>query len=252
MRLSGKVAIVTGAGSGIGRASAVLFAREGAKVLCADINEAGGQATVDAITASGGEAAFQRVDVAESNDLRALFDAAARRFGGFDILFNNAGVESQTDDFLRTTEATYDRVLDINVRGVIVATQLALPLLIERGGGVILNTASMAGLLGVPMDPIYAASKGAVVMFTRSLYPWARTHNVRVNCLCPGPVDTPLLTNSPSSMQALSTPAERMPPEHLAAAALEAVTNENWAGKAIMVRTIDEGFRPASFRGLLG
>jgi NAD(P)-dependent dehydrogenase (short-subunit alcohol dehydrogenase family) len=196
MDIAGKVAVVTGAGSGIGRACARSLAALGASVLVADIDEGGGRETVAAITAAGGTAEFVRVDVSRLEDLTAMFDSAAKRFGGVDILCNNAGIVCgeplwpATDPQLLATQVT------INLGAVILGTRLAIEGLHARGGGVVVNIASLGALLPLGDEPGYSATKAGVVMFTRACAALKRTHNIRVNAVLPALVDTPLLAKS--------------------------------------------------------
>lgn len=189
-RLDGRVAIVTGAASGIGRASAERFAREGAQVVVADRDE-GGRAVAAAIEGAGGRALFAHVDVTRDDDLERMVRTAVDGFGAVDILFNNAGVGGYVP-FDRLVPAEWDRVLAVNLRAVYRACQVTLPYLRARRG-VILNMASQSALEGQAMNEAYCTAKAGVVAFTRSLARELAPDGVRVNCLCPGGVDTPLL-----------------------------------------------------------
>ncbi len=234
-RLASKVALITGAASGIGRASALLFAREGARVVVADVQDAAGERTVAAITDAGGEALFVHVDVSRSEDARAMVDAATRRFGRLDIMFNNAGVGRHIP-FEDLTEAEWDRIVGINLRGVFLGCRYGLPALKQAGGGAILNTASQSGLQGHPNNEAYCAAKAGVINFTRSLAKDLARHNIRVNAICPGGTDTPILrgyvpvgesVDYVARMVAPRTPFGRLArPEEIAAAALFLVSDE--------------------------
>ena len=195
MRLADKVAIITGAGSGMGRMAAQMFAAEGAKVVVAELDAAAGSETVDLVKASGGEASFVRADVSNETDAKAMVAHAVDRFGRLDVLYNNAGVMPEEDHSVIDTDvSTWDRVMAINVRGVFLACKYAIPRMIEQGSGSVINISSFVALLGcsVPQDA-YTASKGAVLSMTRSLAVQFGPEGVRSNAICPGPVETPML-----------------------------------------------------------
>ncbi len=195
VELDGKVAIVTGAASGIGRATALAFAEAGCSVVVADIDDVGGNETVGLVHDAGGTASFVRVDVTEPRSLEAMFAAAVTEYGGIDIVHNNAGLVSGEPLWPDITPETLLRVMGVNLGGVVVGTQLAIPFLRQRGGGVIVNTASMASLFPMTVDPIYSATKAGVTMFTRACAPLAE-EGIRVNAVLPGLVDTALLPKS--------------------------------------------------------
>jgi meso-butanediol dehydrogenase/(S,S)-butanediol dehydrogenase/diacetyl reductase len=192
MRLAGKVALITGAGAGIGRASVVLFAREGARVAAVDQDAATGEETVALARAAGGEAIFIQADVSRAADVAAAIDAVVARFGALHVLFNNAGivlggtVES-------TDEEAWDQTMQVNLKSVYLGCRYALPQMRRQGGGVIVNTASVAGLVGVKDRAAYSASKMGIVGLTRSIAIDYVGEKIRANCLCPGTVDTPSL-----------------------------------------------------------
>ncbi len=190
-RLDGKVAVITGAGGGMGREAAVLFSEEGAQVCAADVNE---QAAGETAAAAHDAFAFQ-VDVADPDNVRAMYDATKERYGGIDILYNNAGISPADDaSILETEPEAWDRVQDVNTRGVYLCCKHGIPHLLERGGGSVINVASFVALLGAATSQIsYTASKGAVLAMTRELGVQFARQGVRVNALCPGPVETPLL-----------------------------------------------------------
>jgi NAD(P)-dependent dehydrogenase (short-subunit alcohol dehydrogenase family) len=192
MRLQDKVAIVTGAASGIGRASAILFAKEGARVVVADIHEIGGRETVARIAAAGGDAFFQHLNVAEEEEVRNAVNATATRWGRIDILFNNAGVVL-VKPLVDMSGDEWDHVMSINVKAAFLMTKYAFPHLKSAGGGAILNTGSIASFTGQLNTPAYSASKGAIALLTKSLALDFGRDGIRVNCICPGITDTPML-----------------------------------------------------------
>jgi NAD(P)-dependent dehydrogenase (short-subunit alcohol dehydrogenase family) len=196
MEIAGKVSIVTGAGSGIGRACARSLATAGSSVVVADIDESGGRDTVAAISAAGGSADFVRVDVTRLEDLSVMFAAAQKRFGGTDILCNNAGIVCGEPLWPATDPHLLASQVMVNLGAVILGTRLAVDVLGPRGGGVIVNIASLGALLPLEDEPGYSATKAGVVMFTKACAALQRTHNIRVNAVLPGLVDTPLLAKS--------------------------------------------------------
>ena len=195
MRLEGKVALITGAGSGIGKESAILFAAEGAKVVVVDLNEEAGNAVVSSIKASGGEAVFQRADVSKSADALDMVQAAEDNFGALHVIFNNAGIShARDDDAVTTEEDVWDLTFAINVKGVFFGCKYAIPAILRSGGGSIINTASFVALLGAATPQLaYTSSKGAVLSMTRELAAIHARQGIRVNALCPGPLRTELL-----------------------------------------------------------
>jgi NAD(P)-dependent dehydrogenase (short-subunit alcohol dehydrogenase family) len=190
-RLDGKVVVITGAGGGIGREAAVLFSEEGASVCVADVSAEQGEQTA----AACGEAFFQEVDVADSASVEAMYAATAERYGGVDVLYNNAGIMPADDaSVLDTAVEAWERVLDVNAKGVFLCCKHGIPRLLERGGGSVINVASFVALAGAATSQIaYTASKGAVLSLTRELAVEFARRGVRVNALCPGPVETPML-----------------------------------------------------------
>lgn len=188
-RLDGKVAVITGAAGGIGREAALLFSVEGASVCVADVVD--GEATAS----QAREAFFQQVDVTDPESVRAMFDATKERYGGIDVLYNNAGIMPADDSSILETEPeAWERVHQVNTRGVFLCCKYGIPHLLERGGGSVINVASFVALLGAATSQIaYTASKGAVLSMTRELAVEFARQGVRVNAICPGPVETPLL-----------------------------------------------------------
>jgi NAD(P)-dependent dehydrogenase (short-subunit alcohol dehydrogenase family) len=195
MRLDGKVTIITGGGSGMGRTAADLFAREGARVVVADFSEASGEAAAAAVRAAGGQATFVKADVSNEADARGMVQHAVATYGRVDALYNNAGVMPEADHSVIDTDVdTWDKVMAVNVRGVFLGCKYAIPQMLEQGSGSIINIASFVAILGcsVPQDA-YTASKGAVLALTRSLAVQFAGRGVRSNSISPGPVETPLL-----------------------------------------------------------
>lgn len=193
-RLAGKRAVITGAGAGIGRAAALLFAQEGAAVAVADIDAKGAEATAAGITAAGGRALAVTVDVADPNSVAAMFAKVEQAFGGVDTLFNNAGVMLAGDNGPENTEDTvWDRTIAINLTGVFHCCRFGLPALRRAGGGAILNMSSLVAVMGSAVPQLaYTASKGGVLAMTREIAVQYARQNIRCNALLPGPIGTPL------------------------------------------------------------
>jgi NAD(P)-dependent dehydrogenase (short-subunit alcohol dehydrogenase family) len=205
MRLVNKVALITGAGSGIGRETALLFSREGARVVVVDVKNEAGEAVVEELRSAGGEAIYVHADVSKAADAEAMVCAAEERFGRLDVLFNNAGISHpKDDDAVATEEEVWDLTMNINLKGVFLGCKYGIPALRRAGGGSIINTASFVALLGAATPQLaYTASKGGVLAMTRELATIHARENIRVNALCPGPLRTPLL------MQYLDTEEKR-------------------------------------------
>ncbi len=202
MRLKDKISIITGAASGIGKASALVFAREGAKVMCADVNAEGAEATARQIVDTGGEAASMRVDVSREADVREMVSQTAARWGRLDVLYNNAGIGFGMP-VTQVAESDWDRLMDINLKGVFLGCKHAIPEMLKTGGGAIVSTASDAGLRGAPMLSTYCASKGGVVLLTKSLAAEWAGQGIRINCVCPGVIRTPILDPFIAQAQAI-------------------------------------------------
>jgi NAD(P)-dependent dehydrogenase (short-subunit alcohol dehydrogenase family) len=194
MRLKNKVAIVTGGTSGIGQATAVLFAQEGATVVVVGRNEARGQNVVDQIVAAGGTAIFQRCDVRFAAECQQVVEETIRAFGRIDILFNNAGV-FYANTIIDCTEEEWDLTVDVSLKGTYLMSKYALPHMIDQGGGAIVNTSSGWGLSGGNEAAAYCAAKGGVVLLTKAMAVDHSRQGIRVNCVCPGDVDTPMLVD---------------------------------------------------------
>jgi NAD(P)-dependent dehydrogenase (short-subunit alcohol dehydrogenase family) len=194
-RLADKVALITGAGSGIGRVTALRFGAEGARVVVADYDEAAGRATVEQIRAQSGAAEFTRADVGRAGEVEAMIAFAERRFGALHVLFNNAGIFPDEDgSVVDTDEATFDRVIAVNLKGVFFGCKYGIPALLRAGGGSIVNTASFVAVMGsATAQSAYTASKGGVLALTREIAIEFARKGIRANALCPGPVNTPLL-----------------------------------------------------------
>lgn len=192
-RFAGKSIIVTGGSGGIGREAAVEFAREGASVVIGDILESEGRQAAEAIADAGGRAVFLRADVAREEDCAALVHAAVSNFGGLDIAVNNAGVEQSGRPIIQNTPAEFDRIIRINVLGVLMGMKHQIPAMISRGGGSIVNLSSIAGLVGFPGAPVYVASKHAVLGLTKTAALEHAGDRIRINAVCPGAIQTGMI-----------------------------------------------------------
>ena len=235
-KLDGRVAVITGAGSGIGQATALLFARQGAQVCSASRTLAHAEATAHAIIQAGGQAIAVQVDVSDRSDVQALAQKVVAVFGRVDILCNNAAI-GHTGSILECTEDEWDAVMAVNVKGVYLCSYYFLPHMLAQGEGNIINIASVVGLVGLPKRAVYSASKGAVIALTRQMAIEYVRDNIRVNCICPGTVDSPwvdrLLAEEADPKAARQRLTDRQPlgrlgtPEEIAHAALYLASPES-------------------------
>lgn len=229
MKLADRVAIITGAGSGIGQATAIMFAQEGAKVVVADYAPQGGQETVEKIHQAGGEAIFVKTDVSKSGDVQRMIDTTIETYGRIDVLFNNAAVTIPAS-VVDATEEIWDKTMDIDLKGVFLPSKYAIPHMIEAGGGSVINTASMCGLVASTNQAPYSAAKGGVVALTRQMAIDYAPHNIRVNGIAPSECRTPMfegfINQTPDPEATMQRLVARIPlgrvaePDELASAAL--------------------------------
>jgi 3-oxoacyl-[acyl-carrier protein] reductase len=252
VELAGRNAVVTGAAGGIGRATAVALARAGCRgVALADLDEQGLARTAALVEAAGAKALVARTDVARADALAELFVRTEQSFGAFQLLHSNAGLTGGEPAWPDTPAARIEALLAVNLGAVVLGTRLALPHLRAAGGGAIVNTASMAAHAPLPPDAPYAATKAAVVMFTRSCAPLRESHGVRVNCVCPGIVETPMLYKTTHAgriadwLQPVYAAVEPLAPEEIAAAVLELFRDERRAGESVDVPNRPRARAPA-------
>ncbi|MGE0821806.1 MAG: SDR family NAD(P)-dependent oxidoreductase [Candidatus Binatia bacterium] len=212
MRLEGKIALITGAGSGQGQEAAILFAQEGAQVVATDINDDGVKETVDKVKAAGGEAVGRRIDVLDAEQVQDGVAFAVQTYGALHVLYNNAGVYLRGKDgpVTRVTDDIWDLTLNVNLKGMYLGCKYAIPEMIKAGGGAIVNTASAAGLMGSNFHA-YSASKGGMIALSRSIATTYAAQNVRSNVICPGFIETPMTAEISGSQRLLQAYLENTP-----------------------------------------
>jgi NAD(P)-dependent dehydrogenase (short-subunit alcohol dehydrogenase family) len=245
MKLTGKVAFVTGFGSGLGQAIAVLFAKEGAAIIGTSTTASKGRDTAAMIEKVNGEAFFRAGDVSDSVQMKSIMKEGVKRFGGLDIVVNSAGVRTN-GSITEITEEQWDRTIDVNLKGVFVVSRLAIPELIKRGGGVILNIGARSGMAGQAGRAAYCASKGGMITLTEAMAMDYAAQKIRVNCICPGPTRTPMVDTS--TPERLAHYQRRVPigrigePEDIARAALYLASDEGSMVTAAIL-PVDGGMR---------
>jgi meso-butanediol dehydrogenase / (S,S)-butanediol dehydrogenase / diacetyl reductase len=245
MKLTGKVAFVTGFGSGLGQAIAVLFAKEGAAIIGTSTTASKGRDTAAMIEKVNGEAFFRAGDVSDSVQMKSIMEEGVKRFGGLDIVVNSAGVRTN-GSITEITEEQWDRTIDVNLKGVFVVSRLAIPELIKRGGGVILNIGARSGMAGQAGRAAYCASKGGMITLTEAMAMDYAAQKIRVNCICPGPTRTPMVDTS--TPERLAHYQRRVPigrigePEDIARAALYLASDEGSMVTAAIL-PVDGGMR---------
>lgn len=240
MDIAGKVAVVSGAGSGIGRATVLALVERGAKIVVVDVDEDAGQESVRLVAEKGGAAVFARCDVTKTEDLASAFARALKQFGRLDIAFNNAGIGGE--DLFTEDSGAWKRIIDVDLTAVIDATRIAVREMRRTGrAGVIVNTSSLIGLGPMATAPVYAAAKAGVVNFSRSLEYLSKEANIRVNTVCPELVDTPMALGMGEDVVAeLRKSGAILQPEAIAAAVVELIEDDSRAGAVLRV-TVGSG-----------
>jgi NAD(P)-dependent dehydrogenase (short-subunit alcohol dehydrogenase family) len=245
MKLKDKVALVTGFGSGLGRAVAVLFAKEGAAIIGTSTTDSKGRTTVALIENENGKVFFRSGDVSQSAQMKSLVNEGVKRFGGIDIVVNSAGVRTN-GSITEITEEQWDRTLDVNLKGVFVVSRLAIPEMIKRGGGAIINIGARSGIAGQAGRAAYCASKGGMITLTEAMAMDYAAQKIRVNCICPGPTRTPMVdTSTPERLEYYKSrvPIGRIgEPEDIARAALYLASDEGSMVTAAIL-PVDGGMR---------
>jgi NAD(P)-dependent dehydrogenase (short-subunit alcohol dehydrogenase family) len=204
MKMEGKIALVTGGGNGIGQAVCLEFAKQGARVIVVDIDAGAGEKTADAVRAAGGEAYFFQADVSQSSAVQAYVDYTLKTYGRINAFFNNAGIEGVVSPLAEYDEDNWDRVIGVNLKGTFLGLRYVLPVMIEQKKGTVVNTASVAGTVGAPGMAAYSSSKHAIIGLTRTAAGEVGKYGVRVNAICPGPINTRMM----DSLQQMINPAE--------------------------------------------